>query len=299
MHPTLNRLALLEVRLRTAEIREAVRHVVAKSFYRRREASVRHLTPEVLTAFAEGFCEQPHNVREAGIGDIVKKLSKLVKLFRRAPKLLERMKEFLGDLDPRTILKWAKDGVRAAGRKIQKAVKSWPLAMFFFPKSKLPSLSDMIANIVNGTRIGDLLKKVQSKAVSVDVWLEKHPIIKGMSKPVLAAAFIFIWINVSEISWDMESIFRGFTGQMPFSEVLTSLPESAIGLVFASMGIGYGFMGPVLMARIIWLVASNYVEYVPGRGFKVFWDVMGKYTPESGTFLDRTPDVQFFKWSPS
>ena len=298
MDETLARLALLEVRLRKAEIKEAVRLVTAKRVFRKRRARTRELTPEVLTAFAEAFLDE-HGSRTAGVRDIARRLTKLVKLFKRAPKLLDRIKEFVGELTPSNLIAWARKGFAKARRAVLKAVQSWPLAMFFFPKSKLPSLSDILTKILEGTRVGEMLKRIGKKAVRVDEWLEKHPIIRGLSRPVLAALFIWIWLNVAEISWDMESIFRGFTGQLPFSEVLSSLPESAIGLIFASFGVGYHFMGPVLLARILWLVASNYIEYVPGKGFKVYWDLMGRYTPESGTIWDRTPDVQFIRWSPT
>lgn len=289
---TLNRIAMLEHKLYSAEIRTAS-YAVMKG-----KRASGDLTPEVVNAFAQAFFHTDHSERVA-FGGLVKKLGKLVQMFRRAPKLLQQIKEMLGDLKPRTIMKWAKDGLRNLKKRVMRAVQEWPLAMFFYPKSKLPTLTDMLVNAIEGTRIGAALQKVRPAALKIDKWLDKHPLIKGMSRPVLAAVFIWIWLNVAEISWDIPGIVKGFTGQIGFSDLLSSLPESGIGAIFASLGLGYHLLGPMLVARVVWLVAQNYIEYIPNKGFKVYWNKMGRLGDTAQGTPVELPEVGYITWSPA
>lgn len=57
--------------------------------------------------------------------------------------------------------------------------------------------------------------------------------------------------------------------------VLASLPESGVGFIADSFGLGYGALPYAIAARIRWLVAQRYVEYVPGKGLLVHWERLG------------------------
>lgn len=280
---TIQRLAFLEIQIQQRELSKAVDIISNRSS---KIASV-GLTPEILHAFGDVFLLRSNT--HIAFGGILKQLSKLVKLFKRAPELLERLKEFLGELTYSNIKKWVQEGFKDAKKYVLNAIKEWPLALFFFPKSKLPSITELMHKILDGTKIGSLLSKIKPAVIKIDSFLNKHPIIRKLSRPVLAAIFIWIWFNVAEISWDMDNLIKGFTGQISFSELLSSLPESGIGLLFASLGVGYHFMGPVLIARLIWLVASNYITYQPDKGFLIHWDKMGK--------LSDTKESRILEWS--
>ena len=58
------------------------------------------------------------------------------------------------------------------------------------------------------------------------------------------------------------------------------MPESGIGLIAASFGLGYGALPVTLIARFIWLVANHYLEWIPGKGLKVRWSAMDVDQPD-------------------
>jgi hypothetical protein len=54
------------------------------------------------------------------------------------------------------------------------------------------------------------------------------------------------------------------------------MPESAIGALVAQLGLGTFAALPVtLIFRLAWLTGKRYLEYEPGRGFTVRWDLLG------------------------
>jgi hypothetical protein len=115
----------------------------------------------------------------------------------------------------------------------------------------------------------------------VDDWFKRY--LPRLRRPLYAAIFAWVWFNVAEISWDLQGLLDGFTGSISLPELLASLPESGIGFIAASFGLGYGALPVTLIARILWLVANHYLEWIPGKGLQVRWDLLG--------FPDQRPEL--------
>ena len=260
-------------------IRLAVREIVVAPEFHARSAALQDLTPQVLEAFGEGFLLP---ARTASFGGLVKSLSKLLDFFKKAPKAWERIKQFLGieslsDI-PGAIKEWAKRGLVALRKLFGHIPDIFPLAALFIPKGKGPTLSDLIHRIMaKNPLIARALEGINGGVVKIDEWLDKY--LPTLKRPLLAAAFIYIWMNVGELSWDIPTLINGFLGAISFGDLIASLPESALGKLILSLGFG-GSLGPVWMGafpiaivfRLIWLVRGGYVEWVPGKGFLVKWD---------------------------
>lgn len=245
--------------------------------------------PEIVQALAEGFWEPRvgSSDREAALG-ILRGVKRLLGLLKgagsRAWAALSRALgleelEGLGFIAKvKAIAKRAKDlvkrGKAALGKVLKKVGQTFPLSMFFVPKNKMPGLTDLVARILQKSpRIRAFLERVKGGAAKVDTWLKKY--VPRLSRGLYAAIFIYVWMQVSELSWDIESILAGFTGNITLGELLASLPESALGLLAASFGLGYGALPYVLIARLVWLVANQFISWVPGKGFAVHWPKMG------------------------
>lgn len=238
---------------------------------------------EVFSALVEAFLSEPPSysgggkIKTAGFANILKKVQQFMGLLTRAPNLLSKLKEVLGELTPSNLTRLAKDGREALQRVFSKASRSFPLGLFFHPRVKPPTLTDLLNKIIKGTKVGKLLEeRVKPGAKYIDDLFKEH--IPTLRKPLYAAIFIYIWFSVAEISWDLPSIVQGFIGNVPLSDMMTSMPESALGLVLASLGLGYHLLPVMVVARLVWLVGQNYIEWDSSSGtFKVHWDLMGAY----------------------
>ena len=254
-------------------VRLAAREVCGGAPFRLRTAALHDLTPEVIEAFAEGFILSRGPGRVA-FGGLLKKMKKLVEFFKKAPKAWQRIKEFLGingltDI-PKAIKDWAKKGLDALKRLLKKATEVFPLSLFFVPQTKMPGLTDLMARIMDKhPGIQKVLLKIRGAAIHIDDWLNKY--LPTLKRPLLAAVFIWVWLNVAELSWDMQGLIQGFTGGISFGDLLASLPESGIGLLAAVAGLGYGALPVTLIMRFAYLVAHKYLKWVPGKGFVVNW----------------------------
>ena len=246
-------------------IRSACRKVIGP-----RVASTGH--QGILEAFGDVFIE-----RTAAFGHIVKKLKELLHLLKRAPQALARINDMVGSLSPENLRKWAQEGKEALTRALRKAARGFPLGLFFHPKVKLPTLTDLVARILKDTRVGELLAtRVKPRLDSLDKLLKKH--LPTLRRPLYAAIFIWVWLNVVEISWDPSDLFEGFTGNRDLSSLLSSMPESALGALLATLGLGFHFLPVILVARLTWLVANNYLEWNPASGaFTVHWNLLGVF----------------------
>ena len=257
-------------------IRLAAREVCAGPAFRTRTAALHDLTPEVLAAFGEAFYLPTHSGKVA-FGSMARKLTKLLAFFKKAPKAWQRIKDFLGirrltDI-PKALKTWAKRGLSALKGLLKQATEVFPLSLFFVPQSKMPGLTDLMARIMaKHPGIQKALSKIRGSAVHIDKWLNKY--LPRLKRPLLAAIFIWVWFNVAELSWDLESLIQGFTGGISFGELLASLPESGIGFIAAVAGLGYGALPVTLILRLMWLVANKYLKWVPGKGFMVNWEAV-------------------------
>ncbi len=229
---------------------------------------------QAFTNLAEAFIE-----KDAGVANILRQVTKLLKMLKRAPRALDRIKEMVGDLTLENLRKWASDGKRALGAALQRAAHAFPLGIFFHPKARLVTLTDLMNRILDQTQVGEFLRtKVKPKIDSFDKLLKQH--VPNLRRPLLAAIFIFVWLNVAELSWDFESLMVGFTGGLALSDLLASLPESALGFLMKGFGLGFHALPVILVARLLWLVAQNYIEWDKARGeFKVHWNLLGAFEP--------------------
>jgi len=244
---------------------------------------------EIVAAIVEGLWEprEGSTDREAALG-ILRGVKKLLKLLKGAGKRAwEVFSQALGlhELEGLgTIAKvkaiagrvkdLAKRGKDTLGKVLKKVSQTFPLSLYFVPKGKVPNLTDLMARIAKKSpTIWRFVQKIKGGADVLDKWLKKY--LPGLSRVLLGAIFIFCWFNVAELSWDFEGLLAGFSGNITLPELLASLPESALGFLFAGFGLGYGALPVTIIFRLVWLVAHKYLTYVPGRGLVVHWDKMG------------------------
>jgi hypothetical protein len=256
---------------------KAAREVCYGDGFLARTASLDDLTPEVLAAFGELLIQPSGKV---AFGNILGKLKKVYDLFKKIPSLWTKFKEILGidsltDI-PGKIKEWVKAGADVLKKVIRKALEVFPLALFFVPKKKMPGLTDLLARLVKASpKLANALEKVKTNIIEpLDKMLNKH--LPTLKRPLLAFAFAWVWINVAEISWDVEGLLRGFTGGISLGELFVSLPESGIGLIVGVLGgSSWSILPIILVARIAWLVAQKILEWVPKKGFLVHWREVG------------------------
>lgn len=257
--------------------RLASREVCASSSFRTRTATLHDLTPRVLEAFAEGF--SLHEGRVASFGGLVKKLGDLIEFFKKAPKVWGTIKQFLGVKDmtdlPKAIKDWAKQGLTAFKNVIFQATKRIPLALYFVSEKKMPGLTDLMKRILNSNpALAKALEKVRNFGERLDVMFDKY--LPVMKKPLLAAIFIFIWWNSGiELTWDFPELVKGFTGNYSIGALFMGTPEVIISLVVSTTGLGFWSLPITVLARLLWLLAQDYLEWSSSkRGFVVKWDAI-------------------------
>jgi len=252
-------------------------------------ASLPH--PSVITAIIEATWESRTASSKEAFGAVTRAVTKLFRLFQSAPHALSRLTEALA-IDGWSEMSWPQrakalgsklkevltEGKRVLGKVFQKISRTFPISLFFVPSNKMPGLTDLMNRLVQRVPwLKAALAKVHAGAVKVDQLFTKY--LPKLRRPIYAAIFIWVWMNVSELSWDAKGILAGFIGQISLSELLASLPESGIGFIAASFGLGYGALPYVMVARIMWLVAQNYLSYVPEKGLQVHWDKLGLPRP--------------------
>jgi len=217
----------------------------------------------LVVSFLEAM---PH---QAGLGTLIQKARDLWALVRSAPRLWEALKKSLGaeSLEelPAILKEWAAKGMAVLRRGVDKLSKSFPAALYLVPKDKMPSISDLLQRILGSSpKVEAAFRTLNTKVVApLDTWMAKA--IPNLSRPLKAAVFIWIWLNVAEVSWDFKSIMEGFTGAMSLGDILSSLPESGVGAILAAFGVGYHLLPVAVVARILWLVASKFVSWKDGK----------------------------------
>lgn len=234
---------------------------------------------EVVQACLEGALMGTPWMKTATLTGLLTKAKKLMGMIKSAPKLLDKIKDALGikalsEL-PQKLKEMAQQGFQAIRKALDKIKSTFPVSLYFAPKTKMPGLTDLLQRIVGGSpAIGKALNAIGSKIKPIDAWLEKYA--PNLSRPLKAAAFAWVWINVAEISWDLPSLWDGFTGKISLSELFASLPESGIGAVLALFGVGYHLLPLTFVARLLWLVSHKYLSWKDGK-LIVHW---GKIRPE-------------------
>jgi len=256
-------------------IQMAVRKATSSRDFRRRQGSVRDLTPEVLEAFAVGFYLPLHRGKVA-FGSLTRKLKEMSKAFSRYPKLWQQFKDTIGvqgmlDL-PGAIRQLAKDGYKVLKRSIDKAFNVWPLKLYLLPENKALSVNTMIEKLMNQfPRFKDALtRNVKPRVDQFDHWLREH--LPVVSRVLMVAIFIFIWLNVVEFEWDIHALVQVMAGQLTLADLLASLPGSALGALMNGLGLGtFSLLPLTIIARLMWLTSKRYLIWT-GRGFELNWD---------------------------
>lgn len=270
-------------------IRLAAREIATTDSFRNRQAALHDFTPEVLAAFGEGFLLDDM-MRTAAFGNFKKKLQRIWDFVKRAPEAWKTLQSFFRIKDiselPRVITEWGKKGKQALGKVLKTLAAKFPVSLYFTDRGKMPGLTDLMKRIVaKSPKLKKALSSINTRVVQpLDRWIEKH--IPTLGRPIKAAIFIWIWLHVVEITWDFKALITGFTGGLSLSQLFGGFPESAIGALLMTFGLGYGLLPVMLMARILWLVAHKYVEWVPGKGLKVHWD---RITGERGQRPELVP----------
>jgi len=259
----------------------------------------KELTPSVLLSFVE----RPDNIRVAL--NMVKRLEQMWKVFTskqgawdqfkqlvgvKATNLIGVLRELPGKI--KSMMAEAKKYLASLGSKMVSSIPA--LEIYVQGSAKLPALNDWLKNSISKIppSIGKALQAIGTKAHNLADWvdelLRKYPVIKPAGVALSAALYAYIWFNVTEISWDVPEIIRGFLGQYSFTEILHSLPEAGVGLLIGLLFPGlpskfiFNALLPITVAlRIAWLVAHKYGKW-DGKTFKPDAAAMG-LPPELAT----------------
>lgn len=293
------------------QVARNISSVRVASFQRGVQAELGHL--EILASFFDP------NVKMA-FGGIVAKAKEIWNAFKTAPDKWEEFKSKLGlagesalglvrsfPKKMKEFWKKANDLVKKTFAKAGNAlVKKFPqLEIFFKVVGKLPSATSFFKNLLSKfpklKRVLDSVgKKANTLADSVDGFFQKNSLLQPANWFARGAFFTYVWMNVAEISWNVPEILRGMLGGMSWSEILSSLPESGLGLVvsllfgafipfpfggqFASK-IGLNALLPMAISFQIWWLITKGYAYIK-RGVLYFTDKIRTFG------IDISPDLQ-------
>jgi len=266
----------------------------------------RELTPEVMLAFVEASGVRVASMKVAF--DVVKKVKQLWDAFTsvrgawdkfkhlvgvRADSLLGAIKEL-----PRKVVELGKKGKEMLHKAGDWLVEHVPFFRIYSEaRGKMPALNAYLLKLVDylPPRVASALKAVGKKASAlaavVDEYVEKHPIASVAGTFASAAIFTQIWLNVTEISWDVADIVKGFLGMYSFVELLKSLPEAGVGLLLSLLFPGLpsryllNALLPVTVAlRIGWMLTQHYASWENGE-LVIHWEKLGVEPPSDPMLL--------------
>jgi hypothetical protein len=234
-----------------------------------RQAGITDLTPDVVAAFGYYFTRSKADQRQAlNLIKLAKKLKALVTFFAGKGKALwVKFKALLGvdkltQLRPKHIAALAKKGHAVLKGAFHKAFSHWPLKLFTLDKGKLLGVNDLINKLMEKhPRFKNWLQtKVKPKVDQLDAWLRKY--LPGISHVALVAIYFWIWMNVVEFEWDLNALGQVLMGNLTLGDLLASLPGSILGALMNGFGFGtFTLLPAITAARIIYLLAHNYLEY--------------------------------------
>jgi len=259
----------------------------------------RELTAEVLAAFADAVEVRPgHRVAV----NLSRRMKQLWDMFQQAPGKWEQFKAMLNvkatswigvarEL-PGKIKRMFADGKKWLEKAGSTLVSKIPLLRLYLDVGKLPGVGDWMKSALSylpepiQKAVSAITARANSLASWIDQLLKKHRVLAATGTAVSAALFAYIWFNVTEISWDVPEILRGFLGGYSFVELLHSLPESGLGLLLGLMfpgipgGLVWNAILPITVAlRIAYMVQRDYIEWAPGKELVLRWDKMGIEPP--------------------
>lgn len=232
-------------------------------------------------------------VKRGSIKGLVSKLKQIYEAFQRMPDLWIKFKEMLGITATGTIALYKE--LNSKFEKFLEAGKKWIddtkkhledkhefFKFFFLYASDAPTLTSIVKNAIGKLEskvLKDLqgflnryLKGYKSFKDWIVAFFEKHPLLHLISTPAKAYLFWVIWVNVTEISWKITDILKGFLGMVSWEELLESLPES-----------GLGFLCGILFPNIPqgWILESLKISWniliIPTVGLQVYWLYKNNY----------------------
>lgn len=266
----------------------------------------RELTPEVMLAFVKASGVRVASMKVAF--NVVQKVKQLWEAFTsqagawdkfkrivgvRADSMLGALKEL-----PRKIVDLGKKGREILHKFGEWLTEHVPFFRIYSEaRGKMPTLNTYLLKMVDylPPRIAGALKAVGKSAhdlaTVLDGYVEKHPVAAIAGTAASAALFTAIWLNVTEISWDVGDIVKGFLGMYAFAELLTSLPEAGVGLILSLMFPGLpsryllNALLPVTVAlRVAWMVGQHYASWENGS-LVIHWEKMGLSPPSDPLLL--------------
>ena len=104
-----------------------------------------------------------------------------------------------------------------------------------------------------------IFKSLQAGTITIDAFLEDHPVVKKLAGPVLAAFLFWIWLNMAfvgniDTDFDMTSIGLALVGSYSVSDLFTS-KEGMVSLALLATGM-MGFSVPWLGTRLFNVLAG-------------------------------------------
>lgn len=252
-------------------IRDAARRACRATF-RVRTAST-DLTEQILVACAESALipDDGSQVRVAGLMDIPRKMLEVAKVAKKFPALWDKVKDFLGvsslsDL-PGRMRELVKEGYAALRKVVGHLFNTWPLKLYALPENKVFSVAAVLDRIMKAHPgfAKWLDGNVKPRVDQFDRWLRES--LPTISKVLMVAIYVWVWVNVTEFEWDMKGILDAATGHLTLFELLKSLPGSVLGAVLGSLNLGtFTLLPAALAARLMFLIGHRYVSW-SGSGF--------------------------------
>ena len=244
-------------------------------------ASTSDFNPIIVGDFLSSFSTR------VALKGLVSQAKKIISLFSKSPKLWDSFKKLLGIESVREIpaaLKKLGDlAVSALKKALHTLFVSWPLKLFTLPHQKIFSFNAWLDKIVKSyPKLKQWVDRVSHTIGDWGEWVRKKaPHITGL---VMAAIYIWVWVNVVEFEWDAHSFLRALTGQMDFHDFLTTIPGSAFGFLLNVFDIGTFTLLPyVISARILVLIYYKFVVW-DGDSFIVTPQMSKEFGVEAGAF---------------
>lgn len=266
----------------------------------------RELTPEVMLAFVKASGVRVASMKVAF--DMLKKIKQLWDAFTSVQGAWDKFKHVVGvkadsmlgavkEL-PHKIMDLGKKGKELLHKLGVWLTEHVPFFRIYSEaRGKMPTLNTYLLKLVDylPPRIASALKaagkSARDFATMVDHYIEKHPVSAIAGTAASAALFAAIWLNVTEISWDVGDIVKGFLGMYSFAELLVSLPEAGVGLVLTLMfpGLPSRYLLNALLPvsvtlRILWLVGKNYASW-ERDSLVIHWGKLGMEPPNDPLLL--------------
>jgi len=219
----------------------------------------------------EAFLGTPLN--EAFIGDALKKakakMGKAKKLFKDlkttiAPVLDEfgievsKFVEGLKNKDVLSVLKFFKFSLKSVFKGLKKAGDLW-----------IGTLRRVFKEI-HDTKV---VQKIKEGTMKVDEVLDRWPILKKLTGPIIAGVLIYIWLNMSfsgnlDFDVDISSIFKALTGSFNITDLFLSQDGLLmLGLLMTGGIASFPWLG-VQSANILLALAYTIYKHAPNSSLE-------------------------------